>query len=269
MEGWIKLHRSVLSHRLYSKKRVFSEYEAWIDILLMANYTDKEIVIEGHTVHVERGSFVTSQMKLADRWRWDKRKVVAFLKDCESHDEIMIKTEKRSTKIIVSNYEKYQQKNVEIEIKSVPTFAPTLCTDFSPENTSVDEVSCTDFMHRSMHTTKEYIKKDKDILSEIIAYLNEVAGTRYRTSVAKTKSLVQARVKEGFTLEDFKTVIDVKCKEWKNDPKMSRYLRPETLFGTKFDSYLNQVPKQERNVIPLYQMSKEEKEHYDRLFGNK
>jgi uncharacterized phage protein (TIGR02220 family) len=269
MEGWFKLYRSVLEHRHYRKKRVFNEYEAWLDILLLANYTDKTIDIEGQQVLVKRGTFLTSQKKLADRWDWDKRKVVSFLKDSELHKEITVLTEKRWTVVTVLNYEKYQQKNVEIEIKSVPTFAPTLCTDFPPEIAGVDEVPCTDFMHRSMHTTKEYIKKDKDILSEIIAYLNEVAGTRYRTSVAKTKSLVQARVKEGFTLEDFKTVIDVKCKEWKNDPKMSRYLRPETLFGTKFESYLNQVPKQERNVIPLYQMSKEEKEHYDRLFGNK
>jgi uncharacterized phage protein (TIGR02220 family) len=266
MEGWIKLHRSVLSHRLYSEKRVFSKYEAWIDILLMANYADKEIMIEGHTVFIERGSFITSQMKLADRWRWDKRKVVSFLKDCELHDEIMIKTEKRSTRIIVLNYEKYQQKNVEIEIKSVPTFAPTLCTDFSPEITGVDEISCTDFMHRSMHTTKKYIKNKKDILSEIVTYLNQKAGTKYRVTVEKTKSLIQARMKEGFTLDDFKSVIDIKVSEWHGDEKMRRYLRPETLFGTKFESYLNQNTKQEvTNELPMFTLSQEDIEYYERL----
>jgi uncharacterized phage protein (TIGR02220 family) len=237
----------------------------------MANYTDKEILVEGHKVYVERGSFISSQMKLADRWKWDKRKVVSFLKDCELHDEIVVKTEKRSTKIIVKNYEKYQQKNVEIEIKSVPTFAPTLCTDFSPENIEVDDVSCTDFMHRSMHTTKKYIKNNKDILSvlsEVISYLNEKAGTKYRTQVLKTKSLIQARVKEGFEVDDFKSVIDTKVAEWKSDEKMSKYLRPETLFGTKFESYLNQSLKREKEkieTVPLYTPSKEDLDYYDRI----
>ena len=76
--------------------------------------------------------------------------------------------------------------------------------------------------------------------SEIVEYLNEKAETQYRASSKKTQSLIKARINEGFTLEDFKTVIDKKTTEWKSDNKMNQYLRPETLFGTKFESYLNQ-----------------------------
>ena len=52
-----------------------------------------------------------------------------------------------------------------------------------------------------------------------------------------------ARFNEGYTLEDFKQVIDIKTAEWKDSPEFSKYLRPETLFGSKFDGYLNQKPK--------------------------
>ena len=79
----------------------------------------------------------------------------------------------------------------------------------------------------------------KAAVSEIVSYLNEKAGTGYRTTTDKTKKVIHARLEEGFKVDDFKTVIDKKCAEWIGDPKMEKYLRPETLFGTKFEGYLN------------------------------
>ena len=75
---------------------------------------------------------------------------------------------------------------------------------------------------------------------EIISYLNQKLGTKYSHTSRDTKKHIQARFRDGFTLDDFKHVIDVKVAEWGNDSKMSSYLRPKTLFGTKFESYLNQ-----------------------------
>jgi uncharacterized phage protein (TIGR02220 family) len=74
--------------------------------------------------------------------------------------------------------------------------------------------------------------------NNIIAYLNEKAGTNYKASTPKTQKLIGARIKEGFKLEDFKAVIDNKCNDWLNT-EWQQYLRPDTLFGTKFESYLN------------------------------
>ena len=78
---------------------------------------------------------------------------------------------------------------------------------------------------------------------EIIDYLNERTGSNYRHTTKKTKDLIKARFNEGFNLDDFKIVIDKKCVEWINDNNMNKYLRPETLFGTKFEGYLNQTTK--------------------------
>ncbi|WP_156011257.1 conserved phage C-terminal domain-containing protein [Streptococcus ruminantium] len=75
-----------------------------------------------------------------------------------------------------------------------------------------------------------------------IAYLNQITEKRYKF-IDKTKKLLTARFKDGYTIEDFKQVIDVKTAEWKDNPNFSKYLRPETLFGSKFDSYLNQKSK--------------------------
>ena len=82
--------------------------------------------------------------------------------------------------------------------------------------------------------------KEKEIIyTSVISYLNEKAGTSYRPTTTKTQTLIRARVKEGFVLDDFKAVIDNQCAEWLTDPKMAKYLRPETLFGPKFEGYLN------------------------------
>lgn len=74
---------------------------------------------------------------------------------------------------------------------------------------------------------------------EIIEYLNQRIGSNYKPNASKTKTAIHARVQEGYTLEDFKIVIDKKVNEWYGTD-MAKYLRPETLFGTKFEGYLNQ-----------------------------
>ena len=93
-------------------------------------------------------------------------------------------------------------------------------------DTDTDAVSITD---------NNYI----DIIKDIIDYLNLVLNTKYNYKTVNTQKHIRARLKEGYMLDDFKSVIDKKSKEWLGT-NMERYLRPDTLFGTKFESYLNQ-----------------------------
>ena len=89
--------------------------------------------------------------------------------------------------------------------------------------------------------TKEERKKTIPIpYKEIIDYLNQKTGKNFKGTTTKTMSFIKARFGEGYVLDDFRSVIDKKTAKWKNDPKMCDYLRPETLFGTKFESYLNE-----------------------------
>lgn len=82
--------------------------------------------------------------------------------------------------------------------------------------------------------------------AEIVGHLNAKAGTSYSPTSSATRSLINARFADGFTLDDFEAVIDSKCAEWLGDPKMARFIRPETLFGKKFEGYLN-APRGGRN----------------------
>lgn len=81
-------------------------------------------------------------------------------------------------------------------------------------------------------------EEEKEIYNTVVSFLNEKAGTKYKATTDKTKRAINARLAEGFTVEDFKTVIGKKCAEWMGTD-MEQYLRPETLFGTKFEGYLN------------------------------
>ena len=99
------------------------------------------------------------------------------------------------------------------------------------ENREAEEKSLSAFVGRADNASV--------LTKNVINYLNEKANKNYKSSTAKTKALINARAREGFALEDFKKVIDIKTREWKGSD-MERYLRPETLFGTKFEGYLNE-----------------------------
>ncbi len=118
----------------------------------------------------------------------------------------------------------------------------------------------------NIRNTKEELlsnKKDKDIvelaldrpeknqnseaIAEIIDYLNMRTGRRFKATNRSTARLINARLNDGYTVEDFKEVIDKKCVEWMEDPHMQGYLRPETLFTpAHFESYLNQSVSQKK-----------------------
>lgn len=83
------------------------------------------------------------------------------------------------------------------------------------------------------------IKKNKDIYIAVLDDLNNRAGTHYKYNTPTTTKLIDARLKEGFTKEDFFTVIQKKCNDWIGTD-YEKYLRPQTLFGTKFENYLNE-----------------------------
>lgn len=88
-------------------------------------------------------------------------------------------------------------------------------------------------------TNTETTSEIKEYIVEIVNYLNDVCGSSYRLTSKKTQTLIKTRLVEGFTVDNFKTVIDTKAKEWLRT-EQAKYLRPETLFGTKFEGYLQQ-----------------------------
>ena len=121
---------------------------------------------------------------------------------------------------------------------------------YSLENgTEIDDEKLIEMSKRQCRRTKDEqktnadidldIDKELDLIKYIVEYLNQTCGTRYKHSTVNTQKHIRARLKDGYVFEDFKTVIDKKAKEWKCTD-MEKYLCPDTLFGSKFEKYLNQ-----------------------------
>lgn len=86
-------------------------------------------------------------------------------------------------------------------------------------------------------------------IEAVVEHLNKTCHKKYLASSKKTQSLINARLEEGHTVEQMKTVIDTKASHWLNDPKMKRFLRPSTLFSlTHFEDYLNDAEEGNRHV---------------------
>ena len=132
-----------------------------------------------------------------------------------------------------------------------------------------DNINNSDNLEKIEYEEEEPLKADDvgsltETFKEIIGYLNLKTGSNYRYNTNSTTTRIKARLNEGFQLNDFIAVIDKKCADWLNTD-MEKYLRPETLFGTKFESYLNQPIRAKKlkdiSFEELEEMSKWEKQN--------
>lgn len=186
---------------------------------------------------------------------------------------------RRYSIITVKNYSVYQGDSIPIEKERETNDKPKDMDLCNFEGSSLQE------SEKQMRNKRETIyknqKKHKNInnninspeipFDEIITYLNEKTGKNYRSKVKSTRRLIQARFNEGFTLEDFKKVIDNKVADWNHVPSpgekdMRPYLRPETLFGTKFESYLNSQPAVRRILTSAASRNNFQQREYDDSF---
>lgn len=115
------------------------------------------------------------------------------------------------------------------------------------KDTDGSGIACNSNSNRSRSSSRNSNKNNVErntptgeTMRRIVTYLNHKTGKNFKHSTSATQRLIKERFKEGWTFEDFQKVIDVKCAQWLRKPDMSGYLRPETLFGSKFEGYLNE-----------------------------
>ncbi len=178
---------------------------------------------------------------------------------------------------LVEDYEKavnaYAASYAELLLKGLPKPFDKPFDKQLPERLPNTETE-TETEYRNSNNIYSPAKQDdaaeKIPYSEIIEYLNMRTGSQYKHATKKTRELIRARWNEGFNLDDFKAVIDKKCVEWIGT-EWEKFLRPVTLFGTKFESYLNQLSverkkdkyqKQHDTLRELYQEFKEEEDKH-------
>lgn len=229
---YLKLYRSIVGWEWYSNSNTKSLF---LHCLIMANYTDK--MWQGK--FIEKGSFITSLNHLALETGMSVSEIRTALENLKMTKEIVVKTTKTFTQIFVVKWGDYQGLNDDVSTVD--------STEIAQQSQSVSKEIATTNKDKKDKKDKN---KNKELCQEILDYLNLKSGRKF--SLTKTHcSHINARIDEGHTIEDFKQVIEVMCDKWLKDSKMSEYIRPQTLFGTKFESYLNSKPiKKEKETSP-------------------
>lgn len=227
--------------------------------------SDKTILLYGEVLSMINvtGSFYMSNKALAKRLRCTPQTVIRCVRELEKLN--YIKT------TIVKDKKTGAVKGRKIELRPVPINTDARGDGNTDDSTPITSVLKTPYhscyeggntddtqieqYNKTINRTEEDIdklsssenvdpelkqKSQKIPYEKIINYLNRKTNSHYRPTSKATRRLIKARYNEGFTDIDFKTVIDKKCAEWLQDSNMVQYLRPETLFGTKFEAYLNQ-----------------------------
>lgn len=117
----------------------------------------------------------------------------------------------------------------------------TICSKRTDGSVQNEQTNTRDYTENTTENISMSDKSDAAPYKTIIEYLNNKVNKRFSYKSESNRKLIKARFNEGYKLEDFMKVIDIKTNEWINDDKMKNYLQPSTLFrGSNFDKYLNQ-----------------------------
>lgn len=169
MAGWIKLHRQIKEHWLWEEKP-FDKRSAFTDLILSANHEDKKIPLGNEIIEVKRGSFITSEHKLMERWGWSKTKVRAFLKLLENDSMIVKNTDLKKTTLTITNYSDYQDKETTEELQK--NHEKTAKEPQKDPNKNIYILSpCENDFVEILKTVKDYpldIPTDKDYYSKLV-----------------------------------------------------------------------------------------------------
>ncbi|MCQ6303681.1 conserved phage C-terminal domain-containing protein [Bacillus cereus] len=160
---------------------------------------------------------------------------------------IKILIEKRFVNVQTFKFNGAPTHHIQLNIPEINQRVKSILTFGKISNASLDEMELTERGNSltkitTKTTTEITTGKDTIPYEEIILYLNEKANKSFKHQTPKNRTLIKARWQEGFILSDFQKVIDQKTVQWLTDARMKQYIRPETLFGTKFESYLNEEP---------------------------
>ncbi|WP_256846872.1 conserved phage C-terminal domain-containing protein [Paenibacillus sp. Pae108] len=264
MQGYIKDHRKELVSDIWQMPPLYHRVWQWLKY--QVNHEGREIPQpDGTRFLINRGQHLTSIRNIAQGVGWyegalwkqpNPKTIDTILKWMVKNDMISVdrgRGNRQYTLITLLNWDIYNPKDNDGVTANGE--AREQQTDI---NNNVKNVKKKDIKRYSSFSSKKNTRTKKKesgesegkpvppkdhtaIIEQVIQYLNAKLDTKYRPTTKTIKEMVNGRLNEGYTLDDFKYVIDVKAAEWLGDPKMEKYLRPSTLFRpTNFPEYLNQ-----------------------------
>lgn len=239
MAGWIKLYRELGDKPIWLES-TSDQRSVLMALLMMVNYEPNKWEWQGKQYECMPGQVITSLPKIAERSGKGVsiQNVRTALKRFEKLGFLTDESTNKNRLITIVNWAIYQGSDDEPNRQT----NRQLTGNQQAANRQLTAIKNIRTKEGKNKEVKDIVEQEPDPIPyrEIIDYLNQKAGKSFKHSAAGNKKVIKARWNEGYKLDQFKRVVDNKCQDWLNDEKMSQYLQPSTLFGNKFDQYLNQ-----------------------------
>ena len=250
MAGWIKLYRELGDKPIWLES-TSDQRSVLMALLMMVNYEPNKWEWQGKQYECMPGQVITSLPKIAERSGKGVsiQNVRTALKRFEKLGFLTDESTNKNRLITIVNWAIYQGSDDEPNRQTNKQLTGNqqaanrqLTGNQQAANRQLTAIKNIRTKEGKNKELKDIVEQEPDPIPyrEIIDYLNQKAGKSFKHSAAGNKKVIKARWNEGYKLDQFKRVVDNKCQDWLNDEKMSQYLQPSTLFGNKFDQYLNQ-----------------------------
>lgn len=252
--GWLKMHRELFAKSIWQESTP-EQKVVLMTLLSMANYEANGWEFEGERYELQPGQMITSLPSIAQKCGKgiSIQNVRTALKRFEKLGFLTGKSTNKNRLITIVNWGLYQGGNEGL--------TDNLTGNQQATNSYIrnKEIKKKNSPAKAAHDpASDKAEKNAAIYKAIVDYLNEKAGKSFRYTTTETQRLINGRLTDGYTVEDFKHVIDTKVNEWIGKDQ-EKYLRPNTLFSPgKFEAYLNQSPKMLENVSQSRVVTEEE-----------
>ena len=231
--GWIKLHRKVLDCWIWQEKP-YDKARAWVDLLLLAMHRDKKLLIDNEMLVVERGSFMTSILKLSDRWGWSRNKVKRFLELLEDEQMLNTKRTPKGTLVTIVKYEDYQVCDITDEPTLEPTLEPTNEPTDEPQNKNIKNIKNDKNINNNICAFSDQMHDDLESFFESIWQLYPIK--KGKGAVSKAKKQVLQRI--GY--DEIKRCVERYVSEMTENKTDKQYWKHgSTFFNSGYVDYLD------------------------------
>ena len=200
-----------------------------LHLLMEVNHETKKFVFNGREIEIQRGECICGRKSLAYETGINTSTIWRRLHLLQSIGFLNIKANNKFSIITILNYNTYQNIKLKKEQHSEQQLNNQRTTTEQQLNNQ-----------RTQTTIQQCNNDNNETMKQVIDDLNLVLGTSYKPTTKQTQDLIKARLNDSFTLEDFKVVHRKMLRAWGADDKMVKFLRPITLYGNKFEGYLNQ-----------------------------
>ncbi len=237
--GHVSIYRDIFNHWTWQDKP-FCKGAAWIDLLLLASYRDKKCVLGSEIFELQRGSFITSELKLMDRWGWSKTKVRNFLKILEKDKMIYKKSDTKKTTLTIVNYSDYQYSETTKDIpKDYSETTEELRKDTINKENKENKKITKDIArsHEQIILDKEASKKEHiEIYFEDVWKLYPMKKGKGKIALSKKKELYKLGDEFKRCIGRYKAHVDG---ERNRGFKELRYQDGSTFFNTGYVDFLD------------------------------